>query len=218
MRSMRLAEIVLPDSPVCVNSVDVATTYCSPALLNHSIRAYVWAAAFGTARGVTFDPELLFVASLLHDLGLVDEFDNHMVPFEVAGGSVAWVFAAGAGWPVQRRARLSEVIARHMWAEVDPGEDPEGFLLARSTAVDIAGRNLDDFPVSFRTEVLERYPRLSLADEFVRCFQDQARRKPDSSAAAAMRNDLAARIAANPLERKATKSPPVVPPAGSSGR
>lgn len=201
MSPMRLADVSLPDSPVCVNAVDVATTYCSPALLNHSIRAYVWAAAFGTAHGVAFDPELLFVASLLHDVGLVEEFDSHTVPFEVAGGSVAWVFAAGAGWPAQRRARLSEVIVRHMWAQVDPAEDPEGSLLARSTAVDISGRNVDDFPIGFRTEVLERYPRLRLADEFVRCFQDQAKRKPDSSAAAAIRNDLAARIAVNPLER-----------------
>lgn len=36
--------------------------------------------------------------------------------------------------------------------------------------------------------------------EFLRCFADQAERKPDSTAAAAMRHDLAARMAANPLE------------------
>jgi hypothetical protein len=198
---MRLADVPLPGTPDCANALDVATTYCSPALLNHSIRAYLWAAAFGTAHGVTFDPELLFVAALLHDIGLVEEFDSHTVPFEVAGGHVAWVFAAGAGWPVQRRVRLSEVIVRHMWAEVDRGADPEGFLLASSTGVDISGRGAEEFPAAFRAEVLARYPRLTLADEFVRCFQEQADRKPDSSAAAAMRDDLAARIAKNPLEQ-----------------
>ncbi|WP_328519687.1 zinc-binding dehydrogenase [Kribbella sp. NBC_00359] len=198
---MRLADLPVPDSPACTNAVEVTTAYCSPAIVNHSLRVYFWAAALGTARGVDFDAELLFVAALLHDLGLVEDFDSHRVPFEVAGGSVAWVFAAGAGWPVQRRTRVSEVIVRHMWPDVDPQEDPEGFLMVRSTGFDIVGRGEADFPVSFRNEVLARYPRLSLADEFLTCFQDQATRKPDSSAAAAIRNDLGVRMAANPLEQ-----------------
>ncbi|WP_133907044.1 HD domain-containing protein [Actinophytocola oryzae] len=196
---MRLDDLTFPDSPACANAVEVATAFSSPALVNHSIRAYVWAAALGV--GFEFDRELLFVAALLHDVGLVDVFDSHTVPFENAGGSVAWVFAAGAGWPVDRRARLSEVIVRHMWAEVDPVEDPEGHLLSRATAIDITGHGVDDLPGEFRAEVLARYPRSTLVEEFLRCFADQAERKPDSAAGAAMRRDLATRMAANPLER-----------------
>lgn len=197
---MRLGDLSLPDNAVCASAEEVARAYCSPAFLNHSIRAYVWAAALGTIDGLAVDDELLYVAALLHDVGLVDVFDSHTVPFEEAGGGVAWVFAAGAGWPADRRTRLSEVIVRHMWAEVDPDEDPEGHLLARATAIDITGRDADDLPAEFRAEVLARYPRSTLADEFLRCFADQAERKPGSTAAAAMRHDLAARMAANPLE------------------
>jgi hypothetical protein len=137
---------------------------------------------------------------MLHDVGLAAEFDSHTKPFEVAGGHVAWVFAAGAGWPPEKRAQLAEVIVRHMAAEVDPAEDPEGFLLSRAAAADIAGRDVADLPADFRAEVLERHPRLDLVAEFLRCFGDQAARKPESPAAAAMRNDLAARMARNPLE------------------
>jgi predicted butyrate kinase (DUF1464 family) len=43
-------------------------------------------------------------------------------------------------------------------------------------------------------------PRLALRDEFVRCFEDQARRKPESSAAAAIANGIAGRLAANVLD------------------
>lgn len=197
---MRLADIAIPATAACGHALEVATAWCSPALLNHSVRAYVWAAALGTAEGVAFDRELLFVAAALHDIGLVDDFDSHAVPFEVAGGSVAWVFAAGAGWPPARRARVSEIVVRHMWPEVDPADDPEGHLLARATGVDISGRGVEDLPAGLRAEVLERWPRLGLGDEFVRCFRDQARRKPGSAAAQAMASGLAARVAANPLE------------------
>ncbi|GHF50015.1 hypothetical protein FHX82_003836 [Amycolatopsis bartoniae] len=198
---MRLGDLPLPDTAACSHALEVTTTYSSPALVNHCLRAYVWAAAFGEARGIAFDAELLFVAAMLHDLSLVEEFDNHTVPFEVAGGHVAWVFAAGAGWPADRRRRLAEVIERHMWAEVDPAGDPDGFLLCTATGVDISGRHADELPAGFRAEVLAQYPRLTLTEEFLRCFQDQANRKPDSSAAAAMRNGLPARMARNPLEQ-----------------
>ena len=201
MSRMCLDDLSLPGGAVCASAVEVATAYCSPALANHSVRSYVWAAALGASEGIGFDEELLFVAALLHDVGLVDVFDSHTVPFEEAGGHVAWVFAAGAGWSEARRRRVSDVVVRHMWDAVDPAEDPEGHLLARATSIDISGRGVDDLPAGFRAEVLARWPRLSLAEEFLRCFADQADRKPDSSAAAAMRSGLATRMAANPLDQ-----------------
>jgi hypothetical protein len=65
----------------------------------------------------------------------------------------------------QRRERLSEVIIRHMWPQVDVSMDPEGHLLARSTAAEISGRNLDDWADGFKAEVLQRYPRLEAAED-----------------------------------------------------
>ncbi|MCC3767449.1 HD domain-containing protein [Streptomyces sp. UNOC14_S4] len=196
---MRLDDLVVPDSAACTAALEVAGAYCSPALLNHSVRSYLWAAAHATANGMAFDAELLYVASLLHDIGLVPAFDSHTVPFEEAGGHVAWVFGAAAGWPEERRERVSEVIVRHMWSSVDASEDPEGHLLEYSTSLDISGRRVDSLPERLRAEVLERYPRLGLADEFASCFRDQAARKPDSSAASAVRAGIAERVAANPL-------------------
>lgn len=203
MTRMTLDDLVVPDSATSAAALEVATLYQSPALLNHSVRAYVWAAARGTARGIAFDRELLYVAALFHDLGLVPVFDSQTVAFEEAGGHVARVFAAGAGWPAERRERLSDVIVRHMWARVDVSEDPEGHLLAHATATEITGKDADDFPAGFRAEVLDRHPRLNLAEQFLTCFRSQATRKPDSSAADAVRSGLATRMTANPLDSPA---------------
>lgn len=198
---MRFADIVVPDTSATRGALEVATAYCSPALLNHSVRAYLWAAAYGAMNDISFDAELLYVSSMLHDIGLVKEFDSHTVPFEEAGGHVAWVFGAAAGWPVERRVRASEVIVRHMWDKVEVTSDPEGHLLELSTALDISGRRPEDFPAGLRAEVLERYPRLGLGEEFIACFRDQAERKPDSFAGVFVRAGVAERIRANPLDR-----------------
>ncbi|WP_055588852.1 HD domain-containing protein [Streptacidiphilus griseoplanus] len=203
MTRTSLDALPFPDGATAAAALEVATAYHSPALLNHSLRAYVWAAARGVVDGIPFDPELLYVAALFHDLGLVPEFDSHTVAFEEAGGHVAQVFAAGAGWPAERRRRLSDMIVRHMWPTVEVSLDPEGHLLNRATALEITGRDADDFPAGFRAEVLERHPRLDLAERFLVCFQSQAARKPDSSAAGSVRSGLATRMAANPLDNSA---------------
>jgi HD superfamily phosphodiesterase len=197
---MTLDDVAVPDTAASAAALEVASAYQSPALLNHSLRAYVWAAAHGMTRGIGFDPELLYVAALFHDLGLVPAFDSHAVPFEEAGGHVARVFAAGAGWPAGRRERLAEVIIRHMQPRVDVSADPEGYLLARATETEIIGTNVNDFSPGFRAEVLERYPRLDITESFLVCFEDQAKRKPDSSAAASIRSGLTTRMAGNPLD------------------
>ncbi|WP_329422667.1 HD domain-containing protein [Streptomyces sp. NBC_01693] len=200
MTRLSLDTLPMPGSMTAASALEIATAYHSPALLNHSLRAYVWAAARGVADDIPFDAELLYVAALFHDIGLVPAFDSHTVAFEEAGGHVAQIFAAGAGWSVKRRARLSEVIVRHMWPRVEVSTDPEGHLLARATATEVVGKEAERYSAGFRSEVLERFPRLDLAEQFLTCFQAQAARKPGSSAADAVRSGLADRMAANPLE------------------
>jgi predicted metal-dependent HD superfamily phosphohydrolase len=191
--------IELPDTAAASAALDVATTYLSDSMLRHSLRVHVWAAAYGDQRGLGYDAELVFVAAMFHDLSLVPVFDSHTVAFEEASGHLARVFATGAGWSPARRERLGEVIVRHMWTDVDPAEDVEGHLLARAAAVDIVGRNVDDFTPAFRDEVLHRYPRDGLLEEFLACFQAQATRKPLSSAARAINSGLAERMRSNAL-------------------
>jgi hypothetical protein len=205
---MRLTDLEIPASPACRAALQVATEYCSPALLNHSIRAYLWAAGYGLEHGIRFDAELLYVSAMLHDLGLVKEFDNHILPFEEAGSHIARVFGAAAGWPVDRRRRAGEVIVRHMWDAVDVAKDPEGHLLELSTAMDISGRQTADIPSDLRADVLAQYPRLGLAPEFVGYFEDQARRKPLCLAAKFTRSGFAARVTSNPLDRDARSGQP----------
>ncbi|MER6509502.1 hypothetical protein ABT158_21960 [Nonomuraea sp. NPDC001636] len=44
----------------------------------------------------------------LHDMGLTEPFDSHRLPFEEAGGQLAWVFGTAAGRPAERAERAVE--------------------------------------------------------------------------------------------------------------
>jgi hypothetical protein len=206
MRTHRFDGVPEPGTDVARAALEVATEYCSPSLLNHCVRSYIWAVAYAQRNGIVFDEELLYVSSMLHDIGLVPAFDSHTVPFEIAGGHVAWVFGAGAGWPVDRRRRAGEIIVRHMWNEVDVTADPEGHLLELATGLDISGRHPEWWPQELRDEVVRLLPRLGLRAEFLRCFQEQAARKPESTAAAAVASGIADRLAANVLDQDPSAS------------
>lgn len=47
----------------------------SPAFLfNHVMRSFAFGRAAGEQQGARFDPEMLFLGSVLHDLGLTEKF------------------------------------------------------------------------------------------------------------------------------------------------
>jgi len=197
---MDVTTLIEPPSTVSALALEVAHRYLTPALLNHSIRSYAWAVDYGRRHQVPFDAELLYVSAMLHDCGLVPEFDSHTIPFEVASGHLAWVFGAAAGWAPERRSRASQTIVDHMRDNIDPAIYPEGHLLGVATSLDISGHDADDWTSAIRTSILDYLPRLDLKTEFLHCFEEQSRRKPESTAAAAMRAGIAHRIATNPLD------------------
>ncbi len=177
---------MFPETPAAAAALSVATRFHSPALLNHSVRCYLWATMYGTTHGIVFDDELLYVSALLHDIGLTEAFDNCTLPFEVAGGHLAWAFGVAAGWPAERAARAAEIIVLHMRDDVSPAADPESHLLQVATSWEAVGRRPEEFPPEARTEMLARYPWLGFGMEVLANFEDQARRKPDSAAAASV--------------------------------
>jgi hypothetical protein len=59
-----------------------------------------------------------------HDAGLTEPFDRHRLPFQAAGGRLAWVFGVAAGWPAQRAARAEEIVVLHLRDDVAAADDP----------------------------------------------------------------------------------------------
>src|SRR4051794_13601419 len=137
---------MFPETPAAAAALTVATRFHSPALLNHSVRSYLWATMYGTAHGIAFDDELLYVSALLHDIGLTEAFDNYQLSFEVAGGCLAWVFGVAAGGPGGRAARAGEIIVPRMRDDVSPAAGPESHLLRVATSWEVVGRRAEEFP------------------------------------------------------------------------
>lgn len=183
--------LITPPTPTAARALEASREWCSPDLVNHCLRSWVWAGALAERNSIEYDAELLYVATMLHDAGVAPHFDATEVPFELAGGAVGWTFAAGAGWPTERRQRVFEIIERHMWLSVDPAVDAEGHLLEAATSIDVAGAGIDQLDAAFLREVTAALPRGEFSADFALAIHQQATRKPTSSAA---RLDAAGRV------------------------
>src|SRR6266536_6616437 len=99
-----------------------------PFLTNHCFRSHFFAVALAERDRVRFDAELLYVAALLHDLGLVARFDTGRC-FEEDGADAAAALAAEEGWPPERREALAEAIRLHVAVSVEVADGAEAYLL-----------------------------------------------------------------------------------------
>lgn len=201
---MQLNAFTPPTTPASRGARSLASQYHSESMRNHVMRSWLWAEAFAVVEGRRdIDHELLYVSAMLHDIGIVPEFDNVKLSYEEAGGHVAVAVTTGAGWDADRARRALEVIVRHNWPSVDPAMDVEGYLLEIGTALDISGARADVLPSDFMREVLSEYPRLQLGREFGDGVVDQAARKPHTSAHRLVAGGVVGKLANHPLEHSA---------------
>ena len=64
--------IKIPDSKIAREANELVQQHETEILFNHSVRVFVFGAMKGIRQNLKFDSELLYVAALFHDLGLVD--------------------------------------------------------------------------------------------------------------------------------------------------
>jgi hypothetical protein len=169
-----------------------------PFLTNHSFRSHFFAVALADRDRVSFDPELLYVAALLHDIGLVEEFDTGKC-FEEDSADAAVRLAAAEGWVAERREQLAEAIRLHVATEIDLGDGPEAYLLWHSTGLDVGGDRHGDVSPKTVEAVLAAYPRLDFKEGFTALIADQAGRKTGCWADRAFAAGIGDRIAAAPF-------------------
>lgn len=126
-------------------------------LLTHSVRAYCWGVALAAREGWRFDPQVLWTASLMHDVGLTRIPQNTMC-FEVEGAELARRFLERRGMASEAAERGAITIILHMRPNVTLADGVEAVLLDRATSLDVRGEGyglVDDV----RAAVVAAFPR-----------------------------------------------------------
>jgi hypothetical protein len=197
-RRIPMISIRTPESAVARDAEELVRSCCPSFLANHSLRSYAWSVALGRRDAIVFDAELLFVAALFHDLGLLPQFD-HGRCFEEDSAGAAAEFAAEKGWSPERTNLLADAVRLHNAVQIASADGPEAYLLWHATGVDVTGHRYGDVPAQVVKAVVAMYPRGSFKRGFIRLLRQQAERKPGCWAANVIRDGISDRILAAPF-------------------
>src|SRR6201991_2480737 len=153
-----IAGVTIPDSRMARETTDFICDTESPLLYHHSRRTYLFGMLHGELRGQSADPELLYVAAMFHDLGLVEGHRNLSQRFEVDGADAARDFLSSHDVPADEIRRVWSAIALHTTHGVPVFMEPEIALLAAGVETDVDGVGLDLLDPNDIKEVTAAHP------------------------------------------------------------
>jgi hypothetical protein len=151
----------MPDSALCLAATELAERVSEPFLFHHVMRSCVYAECIGRQRQQTYDRELLYVSTVLHDLGLTP-----LAPvrerFEVEGADLAKDFLARQGMSERALELAWDAIALHTSAGIAVRKPAEIALCHLGIACDIRGLPDDPELAALRASARAVYPWLGL--------------------------------------------------------
>ncbi|MFC7673638.1 HD domain-containing protein [Mycolicibacterium sp. GCM10028919] len=155
----------LPDADICSAAMALVHDVSPAFLTNHCIRSYLFgrelAAADGLRGGADYDDEALFLACLLHDLGITEYADGDQ-RFEVEGADAAARFLRERGMPEDRVLPVWQAIALHTSLGLAQRFGTVQELAFRGISLDVDGVEKSSLPAGFADRVHASWPRHDL--------------------------------------------------------
>jgi hypothetical protein len=171
-----VAGVRIVDSAAAKRATDLARESSPEFLFNHAMRTYLFGALTGQSQALRFDYELLYLASILHDIGLTEKFMGSL-PFEIQGAQAASDFLKQQGLSESQREVVWDGIALHS-SIVGDFKRPEVSLVGAGAGCDVVGPDFKQVNRQQVDEVVRAFPRLNFKTEFVKTCATVVRRYP----------------------------------------
>ena len=178
--AVTIGGVTAPDSQLAKDAVSLVERIHSPALLHHVHRTWWFAEFIGKKRALKYDRELVYLAAMLHDLGLTPEHAADQ-RFEVDGADAASRFLKANNYPDDKVGLVWDAIALHTSAGIADRKQPEVALIHFGTHVNVFGLRLDEITPSLVDEILELYPRIGMKAAFTEALTEVVKRKPHTA-------------------------------------
>ena len=179
------AGVTVPDTPLVARSMEEARALSEPYLFNHAVRSWLFAVKLAELQGVSYDEEVVAVASLLHDVGLTKEYQRNR-RFEVEGADAARTLAKAGGMDDRRAQLIWYCVALNATLSISPYADPEVGICTVGAGADYAGLLYERIPKAAAARIPAKIPAKgrAQAETTPAPDRDRARRSRPMPAAA----------------------------------
>ena len=176
-----IAGIAVPDSTLAREATEFVHDVSTQLLFDHSRGVFLWGSLQGERLGLDYDPELLYVGAMFHDVGLVEGHRSEHERFEIDGANAARSFLERHGLPEERVMTVWESIALHTTPEVPRYKQPEVQLVTLGVEYDVLGLHFDELSAEQREAVLAAHPRTGFKAGIIEAFSAGMRDKPETA-------------------------------------
>ncbi|MFD0412494.1 HD domain-containing protein [Streptomyces sp. NPDC127108] len=174
-------DVVVPDTKVAREATELIRDTTGELIYHHSRRVYLFGALQGRNRGLSFDPELLYVGAMFHDVGLGEDARRSGRRFEVDGAEEAKRFLRGHGLPEDSVRRVWTAIALHTTPGIPEFMEPEVALVTAGVEYDVLGIGYDDITDADRAAIVALHPRPDFKRRILDAFTEGIRPKPETT-------------------------------------
>jgi len=165
----------------------------------HGYRTWAHGTALATLDANELDPEVFYVASLLHDYGVSEVVAGE--DFVLRSATRAERCVADTGLDEEVALATADAITIHSTAGITVAHDGSaGFYVQAGASLDLAGVRCGDLPRSYFTAVHAAHPRNGVTQAFVGHIAAEARANPDGRFAQLRRCGFNVLLRANPLD------------------
>ena len=138
------AGVTVPDTKLAREATELVRESTTDLVYHHSRRVFWFGSLQGRNRGLSFDPELLYIGAMFHDLGLNEQFRGSGRRFEVDSADEARRFLQGHGVPEDSIRRVWTAIALHTTPGIPEFMEPEVALVTAGVEYDVLGIGYHD--------------------------------------------------------------------------
>lgn len=176
-----VAGITIPDTALAKAATLIAYETSHDFLYNHALRTYLYGFMAGKKLNMKFDQELFYVSSILHDLGLTENYEAEE-RFEIDGADAAKEFCEKHNVSPERTEIVWDAIALHSTPGIAPRKGPEATLVQIGAGTDVMGFGEELIGLDDIRKVINEVPREEFSKKFIGLIIEIAKRKPKQHA------------------------------------
>jgi hypothetical protein len=176
-----IAGVSVPDSALAKAATELIRDTTNELIFHHSRRVFLFGSLQSRGLQIAPDAEMLYIAALFHDTGLVPPYRSTAQRFEMDSADAARNFLISQGFSRADTDVVWTAIALHTTPEVPYGLDA---VIAATTAgveTDVLGLRLDAIDVADIDAVTAVHPRPNFKAEILQAFNDGFKDRPDTT-------------------------------------
>jgi HD domain len=175
------AGVTVPDTELARDATELVRSSTTDVIYHHSCRVFWFGSLQGGNRGLSWDPELLYIGAMFHDLGLNEEFRKSGRRFEVDSADEARRFLQGHGVPDDSIRRVWTSIALHTTPGIPEFMEPEVALVSTGVGYDMLGFGYDEISEADRAEIVALHPRPDFKRLSLQAFIEGIAPRPETT-------------------------------------